>query len=76
VDGDNSLENLDRRVEEVSSYHQEHNSKNLSSLGDQVKRVEDLNSLENLDRRVEEDKDKGFSSRSFLSGKFCCQSVN
>ena len=48
----------------------------LSSLGDQVKRVEDLNSLENLDRRVEEDKDKGFSSRSFLSGKFCCQSVN
>ena len=76
MDGGYSLEDLDRWVEEVSSYHQEHKSKNLSSLGDQVKRVEDLNSLEDLDRRVEEDKDKGFSSRSFLSGKFCCQSVN
>ena len=38
----------------------EHNSKNLSSLGDQVK-------------QVEQDRDNGFSSRSFLSGKFCCQ---
>ena len=76
MDGGYSLEDLDRRVEEVSAYHQGHKSKNLSSLGDQVKRVEDLNSLEDLDRRVEEDKDKGFSSRSFLSGKFCCQSVN
>ena len=64
MDGDNSLEDLDSLEGQVSSYHQEkHNSKNLSSLGNQVK-------------RVEEDKDKGFSSRSSLSGKFCCQSVN
>ena len=70
MDGDNSLEDLniledlDRQVDQVSSYHQEkHNSKNLSSPGNQ-------------DKRVEENKDKGFSSRSSLSGKFCCQSVN
>ena len=60
MDGDNSLEDLDRQVEEVSSYHQEHNSKNLNSLGEQVK-------------RGEQDKDNGVSSSGFLNGKFCCQ---
>ena len=57
----NSLGNLDRPVEQVRFYHQEINRKNLSSLGNQVK-------------RVEQKKDNGFSSRSFPGGKFCCQS--
>jgi hypothetical protein len=66
VDGDssledlNSLEALDRQVERLTFYPQELNRKNLSSLRNQVK-------------RVEQKKDNGFSLRSFPSWKFCCQ---